>query len=145
MNLVGDLYHTFYDNKDHRVKGYFRCPYHPDLLSNWEQFAEGVKSNSLCDLEEFRINNVMLPTSPFFSTKIMPILTANITTITSLELESCDLKPADVDSISTFVKKNRVLAILNLSKNALFGDDFGLNGAAKNLAKARRITRIFHW
>ena len=78
----------------------------------------------------------MLPTSPFFSTKIMPILTANITTITSLELESCDLKPADVDSISTFVKKNRVLAILNLSKNALFGDENDFNGAAKNLAKA---------
>ena len=27
VNLVGDLYDTFYDNKDHRVKVYYRCPY----------------------------------------------------------------------------------------------------------------------
>ena len=66
----------------------------------------------------------------------MPILNDNITTIISLELENCDIKSADMECISTFVKKNKLLGVLNLSKNALFDDDTdGFNTTAKLLAK----------
>jgi len=79
----------------------------------------------------------MLPPSPFFSTSIMPVLEANITTITSLELVSCDLKSTDVEFISRYIKKNKSLSILNLSRNDLFGND-GCNTAAKLLAKSMK-------
>jgi len=67
----------------------------------------------------------------------MPIITANITTITSLELVNCDLKASDVSLVSTFVKKNKLLEVLNLSQNELFGSDES-NSAAKQLSKAMK-------
>ena len=80
----------------------------------------------------------MLPNSPFFSTSIMPIISANIATITSLELENCDLKASDVDKLSTFVKKNKSIEVLNLSQNELFGSNDESNSAAKQLSKAMK-------
>jgi len=71
----------------------------------------------------------------------MPIITANIATITSLELVNCDLKAGvDVDVISKFVKKNKSLEILNLSKNELLGIDDKRNksSGAKKLSKAMK-------
>ena len=79
------------------------------------------------------------PDPTFFSTKIVPVLNANITTITTLELEDCNLKPMDVGALSTFVKKNKLLGVLNLSQNELFDTDCGDgNHAAKLLAKAMK-------
>jgi len=65
-----------------------------------EAFVEDL--NSYEDgVEGFTIKNIMLPPSPFFSSSIMPIITANITTITSLELVDVNLKAGvDVDMIS---------------------------------------------
>ena len=63
----------------------------------------------------------------------MPVLMTN-TTITSLVLEDCNLNATVIEPISKFVKKNKV-AVLNLSKNSLFGNDDGTN-AAKLLTKA---------
>jgi len=68
----------------------------------------------------------------------MPIITANITTITSLELVNCDLKASDIDKLSTFVKKNKSLQVLNLSHNGLFGSNDESNSAAKQLSKAMK-------
>ena len=139
MVIVGGCYRWGRIRNEGRYgygKQYVRCPYHPDLLENWEQFIEDLKSNNVSDLEKVCIQKVMLPTSPFFSTKIMPILTSNITTITHLELVNCDIKPADIDPLSKFVKKNQVLAILNLSKNAIFSNDDVNCVAAKLLAKS---------
>ena len=81
----------------------------------------------------------MVPNPTFFSTKIVPVLNANITTITTLELEDCNLKPMDVGALSTFVKKNKSLEVLNLSQNELFDTECGDgNHAAKLLAKAMK-------
>ena len=89
-------------------------------------------------IESFNITRIMLPDSPFFSTSIMPIITANITTITSLELVNCDLQASDIVPISTFVKKNKSLEALNLSHNELFGSNDESNSAAKQLSKAMK-------
>ena len=66
----------------------------------------------------------------------MPIITANIATIVSLELESCHLQSTDVELISKFIKKNKLLGVLNLSQNELFGTDDCV--AAKQLSKAMK-------
>ena len=79
----------------------------------------------------------MLPDPPFFSTKILSALNENITTITNLELVSCDLQYTEVESLGKFIKKNKVLSILNLSGNPLFSND-GCNVAAKQLSKAMK-------
>ena len=100
-----------------------------------EQFVEDLESYD-GGIKRFSITNAMLPPSPFFSTSIMPVLEANITTITSLELVSCDLKSTDVEFISRYIKKNKSLSILNLSRNELFGNDE--NTAAKHLAKSMK-------
>jgi len=103
-----------------------------------EQFADVLKSYE-DGIERFSITNVMLPGShPFFSTSIMPIITANITTITTLELQCCNLKSGDVEFISKFVKKNKLLGVLNLSRNELFDNDEEYNKAAKLLSKAMK-------
>jgi len=101
-----------------------------------EAFVEELKSFD-GGIESFNITRVMLPDSPFFSSSIMPIITANITTITSLELVNCDLKAGGVNLVSTFVKKNKLLEVLNLSQNELFGSDES-NSAAKKLSKAMK-------
>ena len=67
--LIGELYGRWYNNKDRRVKDYHRCPYHEDLLPNWEQFTERLSKHT--DLGRFCITNIMLPPSPFFSTEIV--------------------------------------------------------------------------
>jgi len=101
-----------------------------------EAFVEELKSYD-GGIESFNITRVMLPDSPFFSSSIMPIITANIATITSLELVDCDLKASDVNLVSTFVKKNKLLEVLNLSQNELFGSDES-NLVAKHLSKAMK-------
>ena len=137
MILAGELYKQWWNNKDIKVKTYHRCPFHSDILPNWEQFADDL-SKVVLRIENFSIRNVMLPTSPFFSTKIMPVLRSNETTITDLVLENCNLQSSDIDPLSKFIKKNHILSILNLSQNdSLFGSDTdGSNAAAKQLAKA---------
>ena len=110
----------------------------PSNLLLTEQFADDLKSYE-DGIERFSITNIMLPGShPFFSTSIMPIITANITTITTLELQCCNLKSGDVEFISKFVKKNKLLGVLNLSRNELFDNDEEYNKAAKLLSKAMK-------
>lgn len=48
-------------NKEGRTSIYYRCPFHNDLLPNWEQFAEQLESYN-GGIERFVINKVMLPT-----------------------------------------------------------------------------------
>ena len=100
-----------------------------------EAFVEDLESHDE-GIERFKLINVMLPTSPFFATKVMPILEANITTITTLELQSCDLNSNDISNVSKFVKKNKLLGVLNLSWNNLFGNEE--NSSAKQLAKSMK-------
>ena len=123
MILAGELYKQWWNNKDIKVKTY--------------QFADDL-SKVVLRIENFSIRNVMLPTSPFFSTKIMPVLRSNETTITDLVLENCNLQSSDIDPLSKFIKKNHILSILNLSQNdSFFGSDTdGSNAAAKQLAKS---------
>lgn len=137
MSLVGELFSVYYKSGYRKFKEYYRCPYHLDILPNWEQFADDLKSYE-DGIERFSITNVMLPGShPFFSTSIMPIITANITTITTLELQCCNLKAGDIEFISKFVQKNKALGVLNLSKNELFdNDEAEYNKASKLLSKA---------
>jgi len=161
MNLAGELTREYW--KKRQEIDYYRCPYHEDLLENWgkhsfvllvcmfaivfvyltdsptttitEAFVEDLK-NYEDGIERFSISNVMLPSSPFFSTNIMPVITANISTITSLELESCHLQSTDVELVSKFIKKNKLLGVLNLSQNELFGIDDCV--AANQLSKAMK-------
>jgi len=118
MILAGKLHSASYWNNRKRTwtKEYSRCPYHVDLLPNWKQFTDQLEAYN-GGIKCFSIRDVMLPTCsypspPFFSTKIMPILTANIATITNLELVCCNLRPRDVDCISEFVKKNKWIDFL---------------------------------
>jgi len=168
MILAGELHRWGFAKRDRcTLKEYKRSPYHEDLLENWGKYTSSILILCICltfyiltrplynsteafveelksyedGIEQFRITNIMLPTSPFFSTSIMPIITANITTITSLELVDCNLKAGvDVELISKFVKKNKVLGVLNLSKNELFGSDDQRNfsSRAKLLSKAMK-------
>ena len=165
MLLAGELTREYY--KKRQQIDHYRCPYHEDLLENWgkyscfnwyfacytffifthilpitstEAFVEELKSYE-DGIERFSISNVMLPTSPFFSTSVMPIINENITKITSLELVDCNLKTGtDVDLISKFVKMNKLLGVLNLSQNELFGidDQRNFNAGAKLLSKAMK-------
>jgi len=95
-------------------------------------------------IERFSITNIMLPASPFFSTSIIPVLNQNITTITSLELVNCNLKAGDIELVSKFIKKNKVLGVLNLSKNKLFGkgDCVSANQLSKAMKKHPELSYV---
>lgn len=136
MILNGKVMNFIYNRQRRRYeKETLRCPYHEDLLPNFEQFIEQLESYD-GGIEQFSISKVMLPPSPFFSTRIMSVLNENITTIISLELVDSSLQASDVASISKFVKKNKILGTLNLSENELFDNDDGYNAAAKLLSKS---------
>ena len=84
-------------------------------------------------LELIKIDNIVLPPSPYFSDKFMPLLNNNNDTLTSLQLSNTDLGSEEIKCIAKFIKKNKTLSTLDLSGNKT--DNVA---AAKSLALAMK-------
>jgi len=84
-------------------------------------------------LELLKIDNIVLPPSPYFSDKFMPLLINNDDTLTSLQLSNTDLGSEEIKCIAKFIKKNKTLSTLDISGNKM--DNVA---AAKSLALAMK-------
>ena len=106
-----------------------KIPYHLDILPRWTAFADshGIREG----LDRIQIDNIVIPTAPFFEQKLLPILKNNNTSLTCLELHNCGLGADDISCIAQFIKKNKSLATLDISYNKINN-----LAAAKSLAKA---------
>ncbi|KAL7542288.1 hypothetical protein ACHAXR_011638 [Thalassiosira sp. AJA248-18] len=113
---------------------YSAIPYHPDILPHWEAFSEAQRSGNEHGLKIFQIHDIQLPPSPFFANKLVPILNNNITSLTGLELRSCNLVSSEIVCISQFLSESSTLATLDLSANK---DCWGVD-AANSLAAAMK-------
>lgn len=93
-------------------------------------FADNVLKNRE-GLQRIKIDNIVLPTAPFFENKLLPILINNNDTLISLSLSSCGLGSDGINLLAKFIKKNKVLSVLDLSGNMIVDV-----GSAKSLALA---------
>ena len=105
-----------------------KVPFHTKILGNWQVFSGKLQDKN--DLQQFQILDVMLPPD-FFQENIAPIIKNNVSTLSYLELNSCDLKSDDVDCIAKFIKKSP-LSTLDLANN----DILDTVDSAKQLSKA---------
>ena len=104
-----------------------------------EEVVDEEDDISRTNLSSFRIKNIVLPPSPFFKKKLLPLLKTNANLL-SLELRDCNLGANSIACVAKFLKKNKSLATLDISSNKIKNAD-----AAKALGfriKKRKSTKM---
>ena len=76
--------------------------YHENILPRWEAFANAISERK--NVEAIRIDNIVLPPSPYVEKQLLPALSNN-TNLMSLQLSRGDLGSDDVKAVAKFIRR----------------------------------------